>query len=339
MSTTPPPQPPRPPRPPDNLYGPPPGARPYYGRQQPPPPQQPPYPGSPPQPYETPGPPGWNPYDEQSQPSSVYGQQQAYGEQQQPSFPDGWQESYGEQYQAPFPYGQQQAYGAPAPAPWGEPTAPPPKKSRLGLILGIVGGVVVLAVGGVAALYWIGVESDTGFPDAEYKLTLPQKVLDKKYELAGDLSGTEGKAIEDEADSAWDARDTKAVVGRYSLGGDQAQGTLVVSGMYGRFKNTDLARDNMMKGAAGGDGAKVAVKPEDFTPAGSDVTVTCEVLVQTQRGTEITIPVCGWVDGNTGASIAEITADTVTKKPAQVDLAAAAETAVKIRGELRKPIG
>jgi hypothetical protein len=57
------------------------------------------------------------------------------------------------------------------------------------------------------------------------------------------------------------------------------------------------------------------------------------------KGTEITIPVCGWVDGNTGASIAEITADTVTKKPAQVDLAAAAETAVKIRDEIRKPIG
>jgi hypothetical protein len=117
------------------------------------------------------------------------------------------------------------------------------------------------------------------------------------------------------------------------------KGTLVISGMYGRFKNTGLARDNMMEGAAGGDGAKVAVKPKDFKPAGSDVTVTCEVLVQTQLGTEITIPVCGWVDGNTGASIAEITADTVTKKPAQVDLAAAAEAAVKIRDEIRKPIG
>ncbi|WP_330287818.1 hypothetical protein [Streptomyces sp. NBC_00576] len=299
MSTTPPPQ------PPDNPYGPPPTSGPY-GQQQPPPPPQQPYPGPPPGPYQTPGPTGQNPYAQQPPP--------------------------------PFAYGQQQPYGAPAPAPWGAPP-PPPKKSRLGLILGIVGGVVVLAVAGVAALYWIGVKSDAGFPDAEYKLTLPQKVLDEKYELAGDLSGAEGKAIEDEADGAWDARDTKAVVGQYSLGGDQAQGTLVVSGMYGRFKNTDLARNNMMKGAAGGDGAKVAVKPKDFKPAGSDVTVTCEVLVQTQLGTEITMPVCGWVDGNTGASIAEITADTVTQKPAQVDLAAAAETAVKIRGEIRKPIG
>lgn len=259
-----------------------------------------------------------------------------YGQQPYPGPPQG---PYGQQQPPPpFPYGQQGPYGAPAPAPWGAPP-PPPKKSRLGLILGIVGGVVVLVVAGVAALVWIGVKSDTGFPEAEYKLTLPQKVLDERYELAGDLSGTEGQAIEEEADGAWDARDTKAVVGQYSLGGDQAAGTLVISGMYGRFKNTDLARDNMMEGAAGGEGAKVAVKPKDFKPAGSDVTVTCEVLVQTQLGTEVTIPVCGWVDGNTGASIAEITADTVTKKPAEVDLAAAAETAVKIRGEIRKPLG
>jgi len=250
-----------------------------------------------------------------------------YGQQPYPGPPPG---PYGQQPPPPFPYGQQPAWGAPP---------PPPKKSRLGLILGIVGGVVVLVVAGVAALLWIGVKSDTGFPEAEYKLTLPQKVLDEKYELAGDLSGAEGQAIEEEADGAWDARDTKAVVGQYSLGGDQAQGTLVISGMYGRFKNTDLARDNMMEGAAGGEGAKVAVKPKDFKPAGSDVTVTCEVLVQTQLGTEVTIPVCGWVDGNTGASIAEITAETVTKKPTEVDLAAAAETAVKIRGEIRKPIG
>ncbi|WP_329270959.1 hypothetical protein [Streptomyces sp. NBC_01451] len=281
----------------------------------------------PPQPPDNPyGPP----------PSGPYGQQPP--QPPQPPYPGPPPGPYGQQPPPPFAYGPQQPYGAPAPAPWGAPP-PPPGKSRLGLVLGIIGGVVVLAVVGVAVLFWVATKSDTGFPEAEYKLTLPQKVLDEKYELAGDLSSSEGKAIEEEADGAWDARDTKAVVGQYSLGGDQAQGTLVISGMYGRFKNTGLARDNMMKGAAGGAGAQVAVKPKDFKPAGSDVTVTCEVLVQNQSGTELTIPICGWVDGNTGASIAEITADTVTKKPAEVDLAAAAETAVKIRDEIRKPIG
>ncbi|MDX3456737.1 hypothetical protein PV396_33115 [Streptomyces sp. ME02-8801-2C] len=308
MSTTPPPQPPD-----RNPYGPPPTSGPYG--QQPPPP-----------PYQAPQQQG--PYGRQQ--PGPYGQQQPgpYGQQPGP---------YGQQPPPPSPYGQQ-PYGAPAPAPWGAPP-PPPKKSKVGLILGIVGGAVVLTVAAVAGLYWFSVKSDTGFPEAEYKLTLPQKVLDEKYELAGDLSRSEGQAIENEADGAWDARDTKAVVGQYSLGGDQAKGTLVISGMYGRFKNTALARDNMMKGAAGGEGAKIAVKPQDFKPAGSDVTVTCEVLIQTELGTEITMPVCGWVDGNTGASIAEITADSVTKKPDQVDLAAAAETAAKIRGEIRKPIG
>ncbi|MFI1353675.1 hypothetical protein ACH4TV_08840 [Streptomyces sp. NPDC020898] len=223
--------------------------------------------------------------------------------------------------------------------PWGAPLGPPPRKSRLGLILGIVGGVVALGVVGAGVLVWIGVKSDAGFPEAEYRLTLPQKVLDGKYELLGDLSGTDGQAIEEEADGDWDARDTKPVVGRYSPGGDQARGTLVISGMYGRFRNTGLARDSMMKGAAGGDGAELAVEPRDFRPAGSDTTVTCEVLVQTQAGTEVTLPVCGWVDGNTGASIAGITADAITRKPADVDLGAAAETALKIRDEIRKPIG
>ncbi|WP_371662551.1 hypothetical protein [Streptomyces sp. NBC_00280] len=281
----------------------------------------------PPQPPDNPygPPPTSGPYGQQPPPPPYQGPQQPG--------------PYGQQPPPQPPYGQQPPYGAPGPAPWGAPMAPPPKKSRLGLILGIVGGVVALVVVGVGVLVWIGTKSDSGFPEAEYKLTLPQTVLDEKYELAGDLSRSEGRAIEEEADGAWDARDTKAVVGQYSVGGDQAKGTLVISGMYGRFKNTGLARDNMMEGAAGGAGAKVAVKPKDFKPAGSDVTVTCEVLVQTQAGTELTIPICGWVDGNTGASIAEITADTVTKKPAQVDLAAAAETAVKIRDEIRKPIG
>jgi hypothetical protein len=274
------------------------------------------------------------PYQNPRQPGS-YGQQAPPPPQQGPHQPG----PYDGQSPPPPPYGHQQPYGAPGPAPWGAPMAPPPKKSRLGLILGVIGGVLVVTVAAVAGLVWIGAKSDTGFPDAEYKLTLPQKVLDEKYELAGDLSRSEGKTIEQEADGAWDARDTKAVVGQYSLGGDQAKGTLVISGMYGRFKNTGLARDNMMEGAAEGANAKVAVKPKDFEPAGSDVTVTCEVLVQSQGGTELTIPICGWVDGNTGASIAEITADTVTKKPAQVDLAAAAEAAVKIRDEIRKPIG
>jgi hypothetical protein len=211
--------------------------------------------------------------------------------------------------------------------------APPPKKRRVGLILGIVGGVIAA---GVAVLVLIGVVAESGFPEAENKLTLPKTLVDGKYELGQDLSGSEGKKIEDEADGAWDAKDMHGVVGSYTLGGDESKGTLVVSGMYGRFKNTDAARRNMMKGAAQGAGAKVAVPPKEFD---LDVTISCEVLTQNQAGTKVTLPMCAWADGNTGATVAEVTTEGVTQDPSEVDLEALAKQTLKIRSEAVKSIG
>ncbi|MFJ5263940.1 hypothetical protein ACIQAC_26105 [Streptomyces sp. NPDC088387] len=233
------------------------------------------------------------------------------------------------------PYGYPQQPG-PGFGPWGAP--PPPKRKRTGLVLTIVGGVVALVVVVVVGLAMIGDEIEDSFPEAEYRLAVPRTLLDERYELAQDMSDSEGQAIEDGADGAWDARDATAVVATYSLGGDDAQGTLVVSGMYGRFKNTDAARDSMMEGAAQGEGASVAVPPKDFTPGDSGITVTCEVVTQNQLGTEVTIPTCGWVDGNTGATVAEVTAESVGQDPAEVDLEAAAETAIHVREEMRERI-
>ncbi|MFD8570944.1 hypothetical protein [Streptomyces sp. NPDC057694] len=276
-----------------------------------------------------PQPPQPNPYGQQPGP---YGQPQ----QQPQAQPPYGQPQFGQPAAQPPAYPgfpQQQYPGAPQ---WG---TPPPPKRRVGMIIGIVAGVVVLVALGLGALAYIGLKSDSGFPEAEYKLTLPKKVLDDKYELLQDLSASKGQALEDEADGAWDARDTKAAIGQYALGGDQNKGVLVVSGMYGRFKNTDSARDNMMKGAAESDNASVAVAPKDFHPSGTDVTITCEVLTQSSGVTKITMPMCAWVDGNTGASIGEITAETATKDPQDVDLAAVAETTAKIREEIRQPVG
>ncbi|MEU1040094.1 hypothetical protein ACFYP4_19735 [Streptomyces sp. NPDC005551] len=282
-----------------------------------------------------------NPYGQQ--PQGPYGGQPpapAYGQQPPPS-------PYGQQA-APYgppqgaPYGQPGQPGQPGQQPYGwgaPPMAPPPKKSRVGLVLGIVGGVVALVVVIVVGLAVIGSKTDSGFPDAEFKLTLPKTLLDERYELGQDLSDSEGSKVEGEADGAWDARDVTAVVGQYSVGGDTTKGNLVISGMYGRFKNTGTARDKMMEGAAESDGAKVAVPPKDFKPAGSDTTITCQVLTKDQLGTTMTIPMCGWVDGNTGASVAEITAESMTKDPSDVNLEAAAKTAVEVRSEIRKPIG
>ncbi|MFI6879631.1 hypothetical protein ACIBL6_39940 [Streptomyces sp. NPDC050400] len=269
-----------------------------------------------------------NPYG--PQPQQPYGQQPSpYGQQ-----PYG-QQPYGQQPPAAYP-GFPQQPGGQYPAPWG---APPPPKKKTGLIIGIVAGVVGVVVVGLGALAFIGFQVEGGFPDAEYKLTLPKTVSDGEYELASDLSDEKGRELEEEADGSWDAKDTTAVIGQYAQGGDQNKGVLVVSGMYGRFKNTDEARDNMMDGAGKADNAQVAVEPKDFHPSGTDTTITCEVVTQTTAGTKMTMPVCAWVDDNTGASVAEVTPTIATKDPQDVDLAAFAEKTAAVREEIRKPVG
>ncbi|WP_107481285.1 hypothetical protein [Streptomyces malaysiense] len=296
----------------------------------PPSPQQPPYP---------------------NQPGSPYGQQPPYGQQspygQQP--PYGQQSPYGQpQPQNPGPYGgspypqQGPQPGGPQQPPyqgWGgmpPVVPPPPKKSRVGLILGIVGGAVVLIVGGVVALGAIGYKAATTFPDAKEELTLPKTLLDGKYAFDKDLSGADGQAIESEADSSWNAKDVHAVVGTYTLGGDVTKGNLVVSGMYGRLKDTDQIRRNMMKGGAESAGTTVAVPAKDFDLG---ITISCEVLVQDHAGTKITMPSCAWADGNTAATIAVVDMGAMSQDPSQVDLAALARQTLQVRSEAVKPIG
>ncbi|MFF3162833.1 hypothetical protein [Streptomyces sp. NPDC003273] len=286
----------------------------------PPPPQQPqhPYGQQPPGPYGQQPPPPPGPYGQPPQAPPPPG---PYGQPSQVPPPPG-------PYGAPYP--QQQHYPA-----WGvPPMGPPPRKSRVGLVLGIVGGVVAA---GIAGLVLLGAALESGFPEAEHELALPQKLLDEKYELAEDLSGTEGQKVEDEADGAWDAKDISAVVGRYSPGGDDTKGMLLVSGMYGRFKNEADVRSGMLKGAGEADGLTVAEPPRDVTPAGADTTVACEVLTQKQALVTITYPVCSWADGNTAAVVGEV--DLRRKDTAGIDLETAARNALRIRAEMIRPAG
>jgi hypothetical protein len=213
---------------------------------------------------------------------------------------------------------------------------PPPKKRGPGLALGIVGGVVGLAVlGGIGGF---GALLGTDLPVAENKLTLPHKLLDGTYVLAEDLSDSEGKKVEDEADGAWDAQDIHALVGRYSQGGDDSKGMLLVSSMYGRFKNEDDVRSGMLKGAADTEGVTVEEPARDVTPSGSDVTVTCEVLTQKSALVTLTYPVCSWADGNTAAVVGQVDSQR-HKDPSDIDLDAAARDTLTIRSEMIKPIG
>lgn len=262
--------------------------------------------------------------------------QYPYGQQPQPPH----QGAYGQPYPPqPQPYGQQpypqQQYGQPYPAGW---QPPPPPKSRVGLVLGIVGGVVALVVVGAVGLWAVGTQSTSGFPEAEYRLTLPDTVLDGEYELAKDLSHPSGRQLEEEAEGAWDARDVKAGIGQYTPLADGAEGALIVSGMYGRFKNTDTARDNMLKGAGEAGTITVVVPPADYTPGGSDITISCQVVAQKRAGSEITYPICAWADGNTGASIAEFTGASVGQDAEDVDVEAFAERTLQVRSEIRQRI-
>ncbi|WP_405670709.1 hypothetical protein [Streptomyces sp. NBC_01530] len=268
-----------------------------------------------------------------------------------PQNPYGWQQPPQGPH-APGPYGQPpaQPYGqAPVP-PYGQPYpqqpfpqqpygwGPPPKKRRVGLVLGIVGGAVGVIVAVLVGLAVLGSKAESGFPDADFALTLPRTLLDGRYELTQDLSDTQGQKIEKEMDGAWDAKVTDAKVGQYSLSGDEAQGELVVSGMYGRFRHVDKGRDGMLKGVAETDGTTVAVRPKDFRPGGSGITVTCEVVTHKQLNTTLTYPVCAWADDNTAAVVAEVTAKTITQSPSDVDLEAAAKTTLQVRSETVKAI-
>ncbi|UUU30928.1 hypothetical protein JIX56_13980 [Streptomyces sp. CA-210063] len=200
-----------------------------------------------------------------------------------------------------------------------------------------MGGVVGLLV--VAATAWVvvGADSDSGFPEAEYRLTLPETLLDGGYELTRDFSDSSGSGLKEEAESGWGARDVRAAVATYAPA--DRGGQLNVSGVYGRFTDSDEARDTMMKGAAGTDGLTLAVPPKDFEPAGADTTVTCQVITMDNGGAEVFAPMCGWNDGNTAAIIGEITPGNAADSPEDLDLAAFAERTLRIRSELRKPIG
>ncbi|SEC54572.1 hypothetical protein SAMN05216483_1911 [Streptomyces sp. 2131.1] len=250
--------------------------------------------------------------------------------------------------QQPGP-GQQQPYGypqPPVPQPWGTvpggPGFPPPRRTRTGLIVGVVVGALVVAGGiafGVSRL--VGAADDgklpgtKAFPPAEYRLTVRKTLLNDEYTLQADTSATDGKEVEETYDPS--IRDAKAVVAQYT---SKSGGTVIVSGMWGRIKSPKFARDKILEGAAEADGVTVAVPAREFTPAGYGITVACEVVRSKENGIGgSTLPMCAWSDDNTGALVAVVTAETALQDPAEVDLAEAARQAAQVRKEMREPIG
>ncbi|WP_406863112.1 hypothetical protein ABZO31_22795 [Streptomyces sp. HUAS MG47] len=260
-----------------------------------------------------------------------------YPQQPQPGNPyaSAPQGPYGTPQGVPPQYPQGGGWGQPQ-APFGQPV-PPPKKNRTGLILGIVGGVLlvcVLLVGGLAYLGKSLVEGvESSFPEARYKLTVPQTLLGD-YKLVTDSSATEGKEVEETIDPT--VRDAKAAIAQYE--GKNAS-VLVVSGFHGRLSDPDGTRAAILDGAADDPNTTIAVPAKDFRPAGSDVTISCQVARSKEGGVTSTLPMCAWGDDNTASFVAVVTAETALMDPKKVDLAKVAETTAEVRTEMRKPIG
>ncbi|MGV9315585.1 hypothetical protein ACWDR0_25880 [Streptomyces sp. NPDC003691] len=349
-------------------YGTPPQGQPGYGT---PPQGQPGY-GTPPPPQ---GQPGYGTPDPRQQPG--YPPAQPYGQPQgQPGYPGqpgGPVDQTSPIPQAPAFGGPPP--GAQGPGGWGAPQPPQqPKGRRTGRTILIATG----AVAGLLILSWLGntvfsgdgkkdrgsdssassggaggsgtnpgtdsgtdtgqdsgTDSD-GFPKAEYKLVLPPTLAAQKYKFTDDMSELGEKAVQ--------ARDPlvknpKAVVGQYTSASGPQNGGLVVSGMYGQIKQPETSRKAMLRGSASEANSRLAVPPRDFRPAGSDTTISCQVIVADSAGTKITMPVCAWVDGNTGATVGLIDSKSATVKPEALDLAQAAATTAKVRSEMRQPVG
>jgi hypothetical protein len=226
-------------------------------------------------------------------------------------------------------------HGSSAPAAW-PPPPPPARGSRIGLVLGIVGGAVALLAAGVAAFVVLRGDSEAAYPDAEYRLTLPPKLLDGAYALEEDFSHDTGGTFARENERVLDARDLRAAVATYTP--VNSGGQLTISGLYGRFRNPDGARDTMLERAAGAEGTELAVPPRDFRPSGSGTTVTCQLLARKDLGARTVHPQCAWNDGNTGVLVLVVDPAVAGEDPDDVDLEASAELTLRVRDEMRRPI-
>lgn len=292
----------------------------------------------PPQPPQGPYGPPQGPYGPPQPQQNPYAQQPLPGQHQQPL--PGQQPGYGYPQTPPPP---PQPWGVAGPGGPGFPgMPPPPRKNRTGLVVGIVTGALVVAVGiafGVSRLIDSadgggGLPGTGSFPEAEYRLTVPKKLLDDEFTLFKDSSATDGQDIEKTYDPS--IRDAKAVVAQYTSG---SGGTLVVSGLWGRIKGPEFTRDKILEGAAGTEGMTVAVPAREFKPAGYDITVSCQVARSKEGAVTSTLPMCAWGDGNTASFVAVVTAETALQDPDKVDLDKAALDTARVRAEMRKPIG
>lgn len=218
---------------------------------------------------------------------------------------------------------------------WGTMPPAPPAKSRAPLVAAIIGGVVLLVVVLLVTLVLIGKELESGYPRGQFSLTVPRTLLDGRFTLERDDSLTEGPVLQRIWRHSWDAEAVHGVVAVYRPPSVE-RGDLTVTGMYGRFKNTDEVRSRVLAdNASKNTRVKVLTPPEDDTPSGSRIKISCEALTRTwPDGSTLTYPVCAWADGNTWARVADMTL--IASR--NLDLQATARSTLQIRSEMMKPM-
>ncbi|MEU6215720.1 hypothetical protein ABZ891_38240 [Streptomyces sp. NPDC047023] len=258
-----------------------------------------------PGPYGQQPPPPPGPYGQPAQPGP-YGQpapQPGYGYPQQPGVPP-----QGYPQQPPTP-----AYGYPQQAPYG---GQPPKKSKAGVIIGVVVAVAVIAGGGWYLL-GSGASGSIAADTKGYKLVAPDSVDDFKK----DPKYTE-KPLTDkdkqEAEAAGIKNPTKA--GMNYLAGDPknplSTKSLNFSGVYGELADPEKTVDGyfaMAKLENSKDGksqVELLGTPKTMSPAGFEGAVMkCQDFKFTAKDTttkgpkEATLPICIWGDYSTLAMV------------------------------------
>jgi hypothetical protein len=162
-----------------------------------------------------------------------------------------------------------------------------------------------------------------------YELAFPKTLEHGKYRLKKDLSDTVGSGTVKPGE--------KAHLGSYANASDTSR--LLYGAATGEdYGNPEFSKNQMMNGMETGSGIDVAVKRRDITPDGADP-LTCEVLVKSQAGRKLTIPVCAWSDPGTAAYVADDSLATYSVEPGKVDLDKWANRVSDIRDEVRTPAG
>ncbi|WP_432107572.1 hypothetical protein [Streptomyces sp. AA1529] len=241
------------------------------------------------------------------------------------------------------------------PAPYGSPPPPPNRSNKVvGIVVAAV-LVVALAVAGTLLVLSGGSDDKDDAADDKvkpeksdsaseeptddsspqdpapspsattYELKFPKTLDDGQYRLKKDLS--------DSVDPGQPGEE--AHLGSYA--NPSGSSRLLYGAATGEdYGNPEMSKNQMMDGMESGSAMSVAVKRRDITPTGGDP-LTCEVLVKSQAGRKLTIPVCAWSDPGTAAYVAKDAIDTYGVDPKKVDLEAWADRVNDIRDEVRVP--